>query len=68
MAIIAILKLLIPFVLQQMGWSGGIFMQIINIVVWAVVVIFIIIFAFGMISCLAGMGGGGLHLPGHSLK
>ena len=65
LAIIAILKLLVPLVLGQLGWGGGTIMQIINIVVWAAIVIFVIIFAFAMISCLMSMGGGsGLHLPG----
>ena len=66
LAIIAILKLLVPLVLSQLGWGGGTIMQIINIVVWAAIVIFVIIFAFAMISCLMSMGGGssGLHLPG----
>jgi hypothetical protein len=67
-AIVAILKLLVPLVLQQFGWPAGLIMQIINIVIVAMVIIFVIIFAFGMISCLSSIGGGvsGLHLPGHA--
>jgi hypothetical protein len=63
-AIVAILRLLVPLVLGQLGIGGSLFMQIINIVIWAIIVIFIIYFAFGMIQCLMSMGGGGLHLPG----
>lgn len=64
LAVVAIFKLLIPLVLQQLGWPGGVFMQILNIVVWAIIVIFVIVFAFGLIECLMSMSGG-LHLPGH---
>lgn len=62
-AIVAILRLLIPAVLTQFGWAGGLIMNILNIVVWAFVLIVIIIFAFGLIECLIGAGGG-LHFPG----
>ena len=61
-AIIAILKLLVPFVLAQVGATGGIIAQAINIVLWAVICIFIIWVCFMLISCLIGMGGG-LSLP-----
>ncbi len=39
-AIVALLKLLLPFILNQLGAAGGIMMAAINIVVWAVVLIF----------------------------
>ena len=61
-AIFAILKLLIPWVLAQLGAAGSIIAQVINIVLWAVVVIFVIYICFDLISCLIGMGGG-MHLP-----
>lgn len=61
-AIVAILRLLIPAVLTQLGWAGGLIMNILNIAVWAFVLIVVIIFAFGLIDCLAGAGG--VHLPG----
>lgn len=60
-AIIAILKLVIPPILAQLGWAGSLVLQILNIVIWAIVLIAIIIFAFSMIECLASYGG--LHLP-----
>lgn len=57
-AIVAILKLLVPFILTQLGVAGGIIAAAINIFVWAVVVIFVIMFCFMLIECL-----GGLHFP-----
>jgi hypothetical protein len=66
-AIILIIQILIPLVLSRVpGFASGalaVVWQIIKIVLWAIVVILIIVFAFDMISCLLGMGGG-LHLPG----
>jgi hypothetical protein len=58
-AIVAILRLVIPWVLSIIGAEGGIIVQILNIALWAFIAIVIIYFAFSIISCLAG----GLHLP-----
>lgn len=58
-AIVAILKLLLPFVLNQLGVAGGVIMQAINIVMWAIIAIAVIYFCFMLISCL----GGGLLPP-----
>ena len=57
-AIVAILRLLLPWIAAQLG---GIVPGVINIVLWAVVAIFVIYFCFALIECLAG-GGGGLPL------
>ena len=59
-AIIAILRLLLPWVAAQLGIP--IIAQVINIILWAVVVIFVIYFCFALLSCL---GGGGLSLFPH---
>lgn len=56
-AVIAILKLFLPWLFAQLGIGGGIIMQIINIVVWAIVLIFAIIIVFALIGCLIGYGG-----------
>jgi hypothetical protein len=57
-AVVAIIKILIALVLPQLGWVGSIIMQVLNIVMWAVIAIFVIIFCFDMISCLINMSGG----------
>lgn len=62
-AIVAILKLLIPFVLAQLGAAGGVIGQAINIVLWAIIAIYAMYICFALISCLAG--GGGLSLLPH---
>jgi hypothetical protein len=54
-AIVAILKLLLPFVLSQLGVAGGVITGAINIVLWAVIAIFVIYFCFDLISCLGGL-------------
>jgi len=55
-AVIAIVRLLLPAVLAQLGGPGSILLQIINIVMWAFILIVIIYIAFGLISCLVGSG------------
>ena len=61
-AIVGILKLLLPFVLGQLGAGGGIIAAAINIVLWAVIAIFVIYICFALISCV---GGGGFPLFPH---
>lgn len=53
-AIFAILRLLVPYVLSQLGASGGIIAQVINIVLWAIIAIAVIYICFALISCLGG--------------
>jgi hypothetical protein len=61
-AIVAILRLLLPWVAAQLGAAGGIVLAVINIVLWAIIAIYVIYFCFMLIGCLAGSGGG-LFLP-----
>jgi hypothetical protein len=53
-AIVAILRLLLPWVAAQIG---GVIPGVINIVLWAVIAIFVVYFCFALIECLAGFGG-----------
>lgn len=57
-AIVALLRLLVPYILGMLGIAGGILMQAINIFVWAIVCIAVIYFVFMLIGCL-----GGFHFP-----
>jgi hypothetical protein len=59
-AIIAILRLLLPWIASALGIP--IIAQAIQIVLWAVIAIFVIYFCFALIGCLAG---GGLPLFPH---
>lgn len=58
-AVVAILKILLPWVAGQLG---GVIPAVINIVLWAVIAIFVIYFCFALIECLASFGGGRLPL------
>ena len=55
-AVIAIVRLLLPLALAQLGGGGATLLAIINIAVWAFVAIVVIYIAFGLISCLVGSG------------
>lgn len=57
-ALVAILKLLIPW-LSSLTWP--IVGQILNIVLWAIIAILVVYIIFGLFSCLIGSGGS-LHL------
>jgi hypothetical protein len=56
-AIVAIFKLLLPLI-----FGGEIILRIINIIVWAVITIFVIVIVFDLISCYSASLGG-LHFP-----
>ena len=57
-AVVAILRLFVPWVLAQLGINAAVVMQVINIVIWAIVIIAIIYFVFALLACLTGAGGG----------
>lgn len=61
-AIVAIFKILIPYVLSKLGTTLGeganVVMAVLRIVVWAIVVIFVIYICFALISCLLNFSGG----------
>lgn len=51
-AVIMVLRLVVPWVAAQLGIP--IIAQVLNIVLWAIVVIFVIYFCFALLSCLSG--------------
>lgn len=53
-AVVAIIKLLVPFVLSAIGAAGGVIAAAINICLWAVIAIFVIIVCFDLIQCIGG--------------
>lgn len=65
-AVVTILKLLIPLLVAMlqpiMGAGAAIVGQIITIVLWAIVAIFVVYIIFGLLSCLVGAGG--FHVGG----
>ena len=58
-AIVAIIRLLIPFLDSMTGIP--IIGRVLEIVLWAIVAIMILYVIFGLLGCLFGSGGG-LHL------
>jgi hypothetical protein len=55
-AVFAIIRLVVPMAATYLGGPGSVLVQVINIVLWAVLAIIVIIFAFQLISCLLGAG------------
>ena len=64
-AVIAIIRLVVPWVLDQVGVP--LIGQVVNILLWAFVCIIVIYVVFALLSCLLGGGGGlgSLLPPGH---
>jgi branched-subunit amino acid transport protein AzlD len=53
-AVVAVIKLLLPYAFAQLGNPGALVVQVLNIVMWAVVLIFVIYIAFDLLACLVG--------------
>lgn len=60
-AIFAIIRLVMPAVLANFGGPGTLLAQVINIVLWALLMIAVLILTGDLVSCLVGAGG--IHLP-----
>lgn len=56
-AIYAIIKLVVPYVLAQLGSPGGLLAQVINIVLWAVMIVLVLYLIWDLVDCLIGAGG-----------
>ena len=56
-AVVALIKLVLPLVLSNLGVVGSTIVAALNIVMWAIVAIALVIFIFDLIGCLAGVGG-----------
>lgn len=53
---VALLRLLLPMVLALFGVGGDLLMQVIRIVVWGAILIFIIVIAWDLFECLGSFG------------
>lgn len=62
-AIYAIIKLVIPAVLANFGGPGTLLAQVLNIVLWAVLLIAVLYIVWGLVSCLLGGGSFPVLLP-----
>lgn len=59
-AIVAIIKLVVPWLLSIVGVP--VVGQIVNIILWAIVAIVVVYIIFALLGCLLGAAGS-LHLP-----
>jgi uncharacterized membrane protein len=59
-ALVAVVRLLLPLVLGLFGAQpdGGVILRIINIAMWAIVLIAVIIFLFDLFGCFIGSSSG----------
>ena len=56
-AIYAIIKIVVPAVLANFGAPGGMLAQVINIVLWAVMMVIALYLIWDLVECLLGSGG-----------
>ena len=61
-AIFAIIQIVVPAVLANFGGPGTMLARVINIVLWAILMIVVLLLIGDLVECLIGSGGG-LHLP-----
>lgn len=54
--VVAILRLLVPWILGLLGFDMSVPMRIINILIAAVVVIWLIVLVFNLLGCMGGVG------------
>jgi hypothetical protein len=54
-AVIAIVRLLVPFALGPLGQPGSTLLAALNIIIWAIVAIAIVIIVFDLLACVIGM-------------
>lgn len=59
-AVVAVLRLIVPWVAAQLGVP--VIAQVLNIILWAIICIFVIYFCFALLACV---GGGGMPLFPH---
>lgn len=52
-AVVAIIRLLVPFVLSQIGAAGGVVAGVINIVLWAIIAIAVVWFCIDLLGCVS---------------
>lgn len=55
-AIILIVKIFAGTILSKLGEGGAVAIQVLNVILWAAIIIAIIIFVFMLLSCLIGYG------------
>lgn len=60
-ALYAIIRLVIPAVVAHFGGPGTLLAQVINIIIWAILLIAVLYIIWGLVECL--IGAGGLHPP-----
>ena len=58
-AVVAVLRLIVPWVAAQLGVP--VIAQVLNIILWAIICIFVIYFCFALLACV----GGGMPLFPH---
>ena len=58
MALFAIIRLVVPWALSKFGGDFAIVGQVINIILWAIIIIIVIYIVFALVGCLLSMGGG----------
>jgi len=60
-ALYAIITRVVPAVMANFGGPGTLLAQVINIVLYAILLIAVLYIVWGLVECL--LGSGGLHMP-----
>jgi uncharacterized membrane protein len=51
-AVVAVIRLIVPWAMAQLGVAGGLVASVVNIVLWAIVAIVVVVICFALLNCL----------------
>lgn len=52
--IVGLVRIVLPYILAQLGVGGDIILRAINLIMWGILVIFAIVIVFNLLGCLGG--------------
>lgn len=52
--IVGLVRIVLPYILAQLGVGGDIILRAINLIMWGILVIFAIMIVFSLLGCMGG--------------
>lgn len=55
--VFSVIKLLLPYLLQKLGADGTLIIQIVRLIMWLIIALFVLALVFDLLSCAINAGG-----------